>query len=315
MQKTARSDRVRLAVVIVNYRTPELTVAAARSVLGELKALGGRCAIVDNNSQDGSTEILAPFACANAELVDFIPSLRNGGFAAGNNLGIGALRADYYLLLNSDAEAEPGALATMLEAAAAAPDAGIVTPSITDQGGRIQTSRFRRHSLLSEFVDGAQSGPITRLLPRGEVPIAPANWATPPDWVSFAAVLISRRAVEAAGPMDEGYFLYFEDCDYCLRIRRAGLTIALAPQARFRHSQGASTNFAEKCARLERLPSYYWRSRSRYFRKRYGPLGPMLANLAWHSGRAIAHARGFAGRQTPAVAVARARDMWIGWLG
>jgi hypothetical protein len=309
------AETIPLAVVVVNYRTPRLAIAAARSVLGELAELGGRCLIVDNGSGDESPAVLGEFAAQCDGLVQFVAAPRNNGFAAGCNVGIDAAAAEHYVLLNSDAQAESGALKALIAAAEAHPGAGVVAPQILGRDGRPESSRFRRHSILSEFVDGAHSGPVTRLIPHAEVPIAPDDWDAAPDWVSFAAVLLTRTALEAAGPIDEGYFLYFEDCDYCLRLKKQGFSIALAPDAQFRHLGGGSTGLAEAGAGYARLPRYYYRARSRFYRRWYGPLGPIAANIAWLSGRALAHLRGVFGRPAPRVAQARGRDIWIGWRG
>ncbi|MEL7488174.1 MAG: glycosyltransferase, partial [Pseudomonadota bacterium] len=177
--------RASLAVVSVNYRTADLAIDAARSVVDELAAIGGRCVIVDNFSADGSVARLQGFAASPAArgVVHIVASPVNGGFSAGNNLGFAAIDADWYLLLNSDASAAPGALSAMLRAAEAAPGCGLVTPTIADRQGGAQVSRFRRHSPLGELIEGAQTGPVTRLFQRASAPIAPDDWATPPDWV------------------------------------------------------------------------------------------------------------------------------------
>ncbi|MGE0408852.1 MAG: glycosyltransferase family 2 protein [Amphiplicatus sp.] len=304
-----------LAVVIVNYRTPALALRAARSALDELAAIGGRLVLVDNRSGDNSAAIFAGFKESDPRggLVDIVLSERNGGFAAGNNLGFKTVAAAHYLLLNSDAAAEPGALTAMLKAAEA-PRTGLVTPCILGPDGAPHSSRFRRHTPLSEFVDGAETGPVTRLFPHADIPIRPDDWTTRPDWVSFAAVLVTAEAIGAAGPMDEAYFLYFEDCDYCRRIGRAGYAIRFAPEARFRHDEGGSTGLKDKERRGARLPAYYYRARNRYFRRHFGPLGPVAANLAWLGGRLLARLRGLVGRPAP-ISPRRAGDLWNGWRG
>lgn len=305
----------RLGVVIVNYRTPDLTQRCVSSLAPMLEAADAVAVIVDNDSKDGSYERLRDY-CAGRPESDRLKAVdagRNGGFSAGNNVGIAAVEADWVLLLNSDAVVHDGALSALLGAADASPDAGIVTPRIVSSDGEEEVSRFRNHSPFSEFIDGAQTGPITKLFSGAEVPIYPGDWRTRPDWVSFAAVLLRRAAIDEAGPMDEGFFLYYEDCDYCRRIRAAGFSIALAPDAAFTHDAGGSTRLRAQERAQTRLPSYYYRSRSRYFRKYYGPAGPFLANAAWLAGRAIAKLRGVFGRSAPAVCEARARDMWIGW--
>jgi GT2 family glycosyltransferase len=289
-----------------------LAVEAARSVLADLKDLGGCCILVDNASGDSSAAILAAFAEESGGLVRFVAAPSNAGFAAGNNIGFDVADAETYLLLNSDARAKPGALSAMVRASRAS-RIGIVTPTILSEDGRAECSRFRRHSILSEFIDGAHSGPLTRLLRHGEVLIYPDDAASAPDWVSFAAVVLSRDAIDAAGPMDEEFFLYFEDCDYSLRIKRAGFETAFVPQAEFIHKGGGSTQFDEANSQKRRLPAYYYRARSRYFRKWHGPLGPVFANVAWLSGRLISRSRGLVGRPAPRVVENRAADIWIGW--
>ncbi|NOX95458.1 MAG: glycosyltransferase family 2 protein [Alphaproteobacteria bacterium] len=305
----------RLGVVIVNYQTPVLAERCVAALAPMLSAADARAVIVDNDSQDGSYERLRDY-CANLperERIMVVEAGCNGGFSAGNNIGVAALQADYILLLNSDAIVHASALDELLVAADAAPDAGIITPRIVSSAGEEQVSRFRDNSPLSEFIDGAQTGPVTKLFRSAETPIYTEDWSTVPDWVSFAAVLIRKRAIEMVGKMDEGFFLYYEDCDYCRRIRSSGFKIAFAPKAVFTHDAGGSTNLRESENQQSRLPSYYYASRSRYFRKYYGPMGPLLANAAWLLGRGIAHLRGLFGRPAPTVCAERARDIWIGW--
>ena len=316
MSKSGDSAQAPVAVIIVNYRTPGLAAAAARSALDELAGIGGVLVFVDNHSEDGSADSLSRFRdeSPHRERIRLVPSERNDGFAAGTNCGVKTIAADTYILLNSDAAAEPGAIGEMLAVARANSRAGLVTPMLINGAGAIQSSRFRRHTPLSEFLDGARTGPLTRLFARAEVAIPPEDWETTPDWVSFAAVLIKAEAIAAVGPMDEGYFLYFEDCDYCRRIKRAGFEIAFAPLARFRHDEGGSTGLKETASAGARLPAYYYRARNRYFRRHFGPAGPIAANLAWSLGRAIARLRGLLGRPAAPASRGRFGDQWIGWL-
>ncbi len=309
--------RFRLGVVIVNYRTPALVEACLASLARQLEEVEGACVVVDNASGDGSFERLCAWreiAPARARM-KVVAAPGNGGFSAGNNIGFENIRSEFVLLLNSDAEVRPGALKALLAAAEAAPAAGVFTPKIVSSDGAPQVSRFRRHSLASEFVDGAQTGPVTRLLPHGETPIFPDDVATDPAWVSFAAVMIRRAAIDRAGPMDEGFFLYYEDCDYCRRLTRRGAEIRYVPAAVFVHDAGGSTKLSEKQDEGARLPAYYYRSRARYFRKVYGPAGPFLANIAWLAGRLIALMRGVVGRPAPQLSRKRYADIWLGWLG
>lgn len=312
-----QSRRFALGIVIVNYRTAALVEACLSSIEPQLGQADAAVVVVDNASGDGSLERIARYCASSPEAARMrvIAAPGNGGFSSGNNLGIAAVSSDLVLLLNSDATARPGALKALLDAAARTPEAAIFTPRIVSSAGEPLVSRFRKHSLIGEFVEGAQTGPVTRLFPRGEIPIFPDDEITEPDWVSFSAVMIRRAAIDKAGPMDEGFFLYYEDCEYCLRLKKNGARTSYVRDAAFEHDAGGSTKLSEKESAGARLPEYYYRSRSRYFRILYGPLGPLAANIAWFSGRAVAHLRGLAGRPAPRVAKGRARDIWIGWLG
>lgn len=313
--KIAKIGPFRLGIVIVNYRTPALVEAGIRSLAPMLASANAGVVIVDNASGDGSAERLAAFCASqpeNARLLT-VTSDRNSGFSAGNNIGVAAIDSEFVLFLNSDALAGEGALAALLASADANPNAGVFAPRIVGSDGAPQVSLFRRHSLLSEFVDGAQTGPVTRLFPHAEVPIFPEDKKSAAEWVSFAAVMVRRTAIENIGPMDEGFFLYYEDCDYCRRITKAGFAIQRAPDAVFVHDAGGSTKLREKSEQKARLPAYYYRSRAHYFRKYYGPFGALAANLAWCAGRLIALARGLFGRAAPRLEEGRARDIWIGW--
>lgn len=309
------SRQFALGVVIVNYRTAPLTEGCLKSLSPMLADADAGVVIVDNASGDGSFERLSGFCAAHehSDRLLVLEAPRNGGFSAGNNIGVNAISAPLILFLNSDAVARPGALAHLIAAAARHPQAGVITPRIVSSSGADEVSRFRNHSPLSEFLGGAQTGPLTKLFAHAETPIFPDDLTSPPDWVSFAAVLIRRDALKSAGPMDEGFFLYYEDCDYCRRITAEGYAIIYEAAATFQHDQGGSTKLGEKNRQGTRLPEYYFRSRNRYFRKYYGPLGPALANMAWLFGRAIARLRGIFGRPAPTICEQQSRDMWIGW--
>jgi hypothetical protein len=309
--------RFRLGVIIVNYRTPALVEACLVSLGPQLESVNGACVVVDNASGDGSFERLSAWAAASphAGRIKIFAAPANGGFSAGNNIGFTKINADFVLLLNSDAAAMPGALAVLLDAAEKAPDAGMFTPTIMTEAGEVLVSRFRSHSLTSEFVEGAQTGPVTRLFPFGETPIFPDDTTSEPDWVSFSAVMIRNEAIEQAGPMDEGFFLYYEDCEYSHRITRLGYGIRFVPEAVFTHEPSSSTKLREMQGETQRLPEYYYRSRAYFFRKKYGAIGPAAANMAWLAGRAIALLRGVAGRPAPRLCKNRYSDMWIGWRG
>ena len=314
-----------IAVSIINYRTGAMTLRCVQSVVDDLAAGGtrGHVVVVDNASGDGSAEAIAdwiaarPPAAAAAAPVTLIRAPVNGGFSGGHNRGLAsapARAAPATLVLNSDALLRPGFCAAILAAAADDPGAGLLAPRLEDEDGTRQVSCFRVPGPVSELVRGAMTGPLTRLLDRWTVPMEmpPAPGAI--GWASFACILLRREMVEAIGPMDEDYFLYFEDTEYCLRARRAGWGIAYVEAARAVHLRGGSAPVKRLSKARKRLPGYYWASRARLMAQAHGRAGLWAANLAWLLGRGVAGLHRLAGRRVPPATEREGRDIWTGAL-
>lgn len=308
-------ERRRLGVVIINYRTPDLVKQCVLSAMDDVSALDGRIVIVDNASGDGSVDQLKAWleTLDGAGRVRLIASPENTGFSGGNNIGLNALDAEFYLLLNSDTLVRPGALKTMIAIMEARPDIGALGPRLEDMDATAQISAFRFHSPVSELIGGAGTGLVTRMLNAFDVPLAVSKEPVEADWVSFACVMIRKEAVDAAGPMDDGYFMYFEDADYCCALKKAGYLIVCDPSARVVHLRGGSSPVKARMAQKKRPPAYYYASRSRYFRKRFGPIGLVLANGLWLAGRGISYLRLLAGKTPPPACEAQGRDIWMNW--
>jgi GT2 family glycosyltransferase len=297
--------RKRLAVIIVNYRTPELTSNGVESVLHQLDPTSDHCLIVDNGSGDDSVSVLkrhllgthhdAPLSIRSAT--------ENRGFSAGVNIGLRAIDADRYLVLNSDVIVREGAISALVRASEAHSKPTLVGPTLEDTQGAPQVSSFPYPGFRGELVDAAATGPITRLLSRPSAS----------RWVSFAAVLISRSALDAAGYLDEGFFMYYEDVDYCRRIEQAGGLIIDCPEARIAHLRGASSPVKSLRKERKRMPAYFYESRSRYFAKHHGRLALWMANIFWTLGQTIAAIREVAGRPRHNARGAT-RDIWRGAL-
>ncbi len=301
-----------LAVSIINYRTPDMTIASAKSALAALEGHEGRVIIVDNASGDGSVEALEAWIESTADpRVSLVASDHNGGFSAGHNLGIEAApEADYYLVLNSDALLHDGFFAPLLAAAQANPKAGLIAPQLEWEDGVIQQNCFRFHSPTSEFIRAAESGPVTKLFKNRVVALDLPHDPAQIEWASFACILLRASMVQDIGLMDEGYFLYFEDSEYSLRAQRAGWHVVQEPAARAIHFRGGSGPVKELAAAKKRMPDYYWRSRTRFFRQAHGPFGPLLANFAWIAGRGVACLRVLTGRSIPPSNAAEWTDIW-----
>jgi GT2 family glycosyltransferase len=283
-----------ILIVIVNYRTSDLAVECLRSLEAEAGDPSiARVAVVDNRSDDGSAERLRAAIVRHgwSRWAEVIASERNGGFAAGNNLAIRAElsrlpaeQAGFILLLNPDTVVRPGALRELLAFMKEHPEAGIAGSRIEDARGRPQGSARRFPSPLGELESAARLGPLSRLLRRHTVPMKESPQPMRCDWVSGAAMMIRRDVFSKIGLLDEGYFLYFEELDFCHRAARAGWQVWFVPGSRVVHHEGASTGIRN---RKRRRPGYWYESRRRFFIKLHGPLRWLLADCCWAAGRLI----------------------------
>jgi GT2 family glycosyltransferase len=307
--------RKHLCVVVINYRTPDLVADCLQSLVPELDATSDAVVVVDNHSDDGSVAEIEDWLVANdaKKLVRLIRAQRNLGFSGGNNLGMSACDADYYLLLNSDTIVRPGAIATLLRTAESFPGAGLISPRLEWPDGDGQQSCFRFPTPVSEFIDAARTGPITRALARFNVPMPLADTVVRPSWTSFACVLLRADMLRTTGPMDEGFFLYFEDVEFCWRARRAGWDVLHNPAARVVHLRGGSAPVKKLAAQRKALPRYYYESRARYFFIAHGRAGLTLSNCLWWLGRCVSKFREVLERRPSALPQRQASDIWTNW--
>jgi len=136
-----------------------------------------------------------------------------------------------------------------------------------------------------------------------------------PQWTSFACVLIRREVFETTGLLDEGYFMYFDDTDFCQRSSKSGWAIRYEPCARVVHLRGGSSSVKQQSQKRKRLPAYYYHSRSRYFRSHYhGRFGLFAANLLWYAGWVIGRLKQLFGKGPPPVCEREWLDIWKGFL-
>lgn len=303
----------RIAVIVLNYRTPELALEAARSAALDVDPKRDIVVIVDNASPDGSAEILEDrLKSQDLSHIRLIRSPRNGGFAAGNNVGIRDITAQAYVLLNSDTIVRPGAMETLFSALLVDDSVGLVSPLLCGIDDDPQISCFRFMGLVSEFIRGVSTGAVTRLLRRYEVPLGVKSQRCEVPWTSFACVMIHRRVFEQVGLLDEGYFMYFEDADYCRTARQGGFRVVHEPAARVVHLRGKSSPVKDASRLKKRRPSYYYEARARYFLRGYGPAGLMLANLAWTLGILLVLPRQIIGQKEATLMEGEFLDNWRG---
>jgi len=305
------------SAVIVNYRTPDLTIEAIRSLASDVAGRQDRAVIVvDNFSEDDSADKIQAAISENGwdKWARLVPSPVNGGFSAGNNLGMASQEAEFYLLLNSDARVTPGAVDRMIAEMQGDRDIGLSGPRLQWQDGEPQVSCFRNRTPISEFLSAAETGPIDRLFKSFVVARGLPDETRSTDWISFACVMVRGETLNRIGGMDEGYFLYFEDIDYCRKARKAGWKVVHIPEARAIHLRGGSASLKKDTTARRRLPRYIYESRARYFAKFYGGLfGILLGNAMWMSGRLISFLRERLGSKQPHTCDRQMTDNWINW--
>lgn len=309
------ADRRQCSIVIVNYKTPGLCIDSVRSLAvegkGEVEVL-----LVDNASGDDSVETLkSSIDVGEGSNIRLISSAENAGFSAGNNIGINLSVGEFVLLLNSDTVVRPGAVELLVKTLRENPGVGMVSPRLEWPDGRLQNSCFRFHHPVQELMHAASTGFVTKLLSRFDLPLPATPECSNPDWVSFACVLIRRQVFEDVGLLDEGFFMYYEDVDFCRRVRTAGWQIVNNPNARVVHLRGGSSKVKFATALRKRLPRYVYESRARYYHKHFGLCGLLLANVCWHIGWGVSLIRRLLSRSyTGSVVDAQYRDIWIGFL-
>lgn len=278
-----------LLVVILNYRTPDLTIDCLRSLVTEVESLPGtRVVVSDNASGDGSVEKIS--AAINTQgwsnWVSLMPLARNGGYAFGNNAVIrpaleSAEPPTYFLLLNPDTIVRPGALKALVDFMEQHPQAGIAGSRLEYPDGTPQCSAFRFHTLLSELDAGLRLGVVSNLLAQWVVAPPIPETICQTDWVAGASMIVRRELFEQVGLLDEKYFMYYEEMDFCLQAKRAGWTCWYVPSSRVIHLVGQSSGVTDTKRPPKRRPQYWFDSRRRYFVKNYGWLYAALADALW----------------------------------
>lgn len=293
-----------VVLVILNYRTPGLTLRALGSALPEIDRVRAdegtrgvplpersRIALVDNASGDDSPDQLAQAVRKGGlgDRVDLFLARENRGFGAGNNLAFrhylgSGTPPRFFHVLNPDAALAPGALGALLRQARrqgragawgsrieelrdARADAALAFPSLTGEARAV--GRVRRcPTHLSRWSSTPAGTPGRRPDRRGRAPGAEGlGVARRVDWVLGASVLLRSRALAEVGLFDEDFFLYFEDIDLCRRLRNADWEVWTVPESQVLHQGSASTRLG---APGERVPRYWFESRARYYRKHHG---------------------------------------------
>jgi GT2 family glycosyltransferase len=256
-----------VSIVVVSYNARADLERCLESLASAPPATPHEIVVVDNASTDGSVDAVHRWPA-----VRVIVQSHNRGFAAATNAGIRATAGELILLLNSDTIVPAGAIDTLCQRLRAHPDAAVAGPRLVDGSGAIELSFGPMIAPLAELRQKA----IVTLKERGFGPaIAWVNRATAReryvDWVSGAALLVYRTDAEAAGLLDERYFLYTEDVDFCAAIRSRGRRVFFTPSATITHLRGRSRASAPAASTLA-----YRRSQLAFYEKHHPRWVPFL---------------------------------------
>jgi len=290
----------RLAIVIVNYRTPRLTVDCLRSLAAERArecGIAGRWQVVvtDNASGDDSVREIECAVAAEGwgDWCQLLPLPRNGGFAYGNNAAVESLLTEspgptHIWLLNPDTTVCPGTLPTVMSTLAGSEARQILGTEVINPDGSSRRSAFRFPTALGELEAAAGTGLLSRLLRRWSIAPANVHMGQKVDWVSGASMVVPAEVFREVGLLDESYFMYYEETDLCLRAARAGWQCQYLGAAPIVHIVGQSSGVTSAANRsVKRRPKYWFESRNRYFQKNHGRLYAFMVDLAWFAGLVV----------------------------
>lgn len=263
-----------LSIVIVSYNTRDLLrgcLASVRESLARSSQLRVETFVVDNDSRDGSAEMVA----AKFPEVRLIRNPENRGFAAANNLAIRQSSGRHVLLLNSDTVIRGDAPAQLVALLDTHPHVGAAGPRLLNPDGTRQQSVFRFPTLWMSLIDFFPlNHRVVNSRLNGRYPEQWHERVFPVDHPLGACLIVRRAAIDQVGLLDEGFFMYCEEIDWCLRIRRGGWEIVYTPSADVVHYGGQSTSQFRSRMFVE-----LHRSRFRFFRKHNGRLFVWSARL------------------------------------
>jgi N-acetylglucosaminyl-diphospho-decaprenol L-rhamnosyltransferase len=289
-------NRVKLLVVIVNYRVAHLAIDCLHSVAEEIgRVPGTHVAVCENASADDSADMIRNAIVDNGwqSWCSLTVSKTNLGFTGGNNVLLRpALQSadppQYVLLLNPDTIVRPNAFKALVDFMDQNPAVGIAGSRLEDPDGTPQRSAFRFQSPLGEFEGNLKLGPVTRLLERWVVAPPVVDYVFETDWVSGASMMVRSKVLKQVGLLDEGYFTYFDDIDFCFNAQKHGWPTWYVPTSRVVHLVGQSTGVN---ATLRRLPPYLLEARRRYFLKNHTPAYAVMVDAGMIIGLALSRLR------------------------
>ncbi len=263
-----------LSIVVLNWNVRDLLRNCLRSIYAEFESAGiaGEVVVVDSASTDGSAEMVA----AEFPQARVVASAENLGYSRGNNEGLRRTEGRHILLLNPDTELRAGALTAMLGHMDAHAGVGVLGPQLLFPDGRPQSSRRRLPTLATAVFESTW---LQAYAPRGILEAyyaqdLPDDAVSEVDWLVGAALCVRREAYQQVGGLDESFFMYSEEMDWCRRIQRAGWKVVFFPHAQVIHHVGQSSEQVPAATHIR-----FQRSKIRYFEKYHGRTTAQLLRL------------------------------------
>jgi N-acetylglucosaminyl-diphospho-decaprenol L-rhamnosyltransferase len=268
-----------LSIIIVNWNVRDLLAACLRSLESQRAQLAMQVIVVDSHSADDSVAMVQ----RDFPWVELIVCMENVGFPRGNNLGLARANGRYILLLNPDTEVMGDALVTMVAYAEAHTGVGALGPQLLNPDGSVQSSRRRFPTWATALFESTWLEPFAPASILGHYyvqDVADGETAVV-DWVTGACLLVRREVVAQVGGLDEAYFMYSEELDWCRRIKMAGWQVIYLPTAQVIHHVGKSSEQAITARHIN-----FQRAKLRYFYKYHGWLTAWLLRLfiLWNYG-------------------------------
>jgi len=283
-----------LSIIIVNWNVRDLLRECLRSIEAGKGDLSLEIIVVDSASSDDSVAMVR----SEFPSVRLIPCIENVGFPRGNNIGLREAGGDYLLLLNPDTVVVDGALALLVSYLQVNPDVGAVGPQLLNPDGSVQSSRRRFPTAATGFFESTWlEGMAPGVLRRYYALDLPDDATADVDWLTGACIMVPRSTYEAVGGMDEGYFMYSEELDWCRRIKESRRRVVYYPAAQVLHHVGKSSEQAITARHIN-----FNRAKLRYFRKYHGRFMAavlrvfLLAGYAWQI--ALESVKGLLGSKT-----------------
>ncbi|MBI5620268.1 glycosyltransferase family 2 protein [Candidatus Gottesmanbacteria bacterium] len=273
-----QNNIINLSIVIVNFNTKELVLACIRSLFVSIgQNTGWELIVVDNGSSDGSQEEVKSQK-SKVKSFTLIENKKNVGFAAANNQGIRASCGRYVLLLNSDTEVAPGVLSQLTRYMDEHGDVGAITARINLSDGSLDPACHRGFptpwAAFTYFLGLEKLFPASRIFGQYHQGYKPVSRIHDVDCISGAFFLVRRSVIDAVGLLDENFFMYGEDIDWCYRIREKGCRIVFYPEISILHKKHQSglahhdnqTRMQTKTYFYDAMKLFY----AKHFRRRYG---------------------------------------------